>query len=229
MGLKGKGRWVRESSCIESKSSERNMCSMKKILILFAHPRYEKSRTNKALIAGLDGLDGITVHDLYEEYPDFNVDVAREQELLLAHDIVVWHYPLFLYGAPAMVKQWMDLVLEHGWAHGSGVTTLVDKQVFAVITSGGTRESYSHSGFNRHTMPELLFPLRQATNLCRMTWLPPFAVQGTYRLTDDMLADYGKLYREVLLGLAQSPAPESVRGYDFLNDWIAAVKRKEKP
>ena len=202
---------------------------MKKILILFAHPRYEKSRTNKALLGALHGQDGITVHDLYEAYPDFNIDTAREQELLLAHQIIVWHYPLFLYGAPAMVKQWMDLVLEHGWAHGAGVNTLVDKQVFATITSGGSRESYSHSGFNRHTMPELLYPLKQAAHLCRMTWLPPFVVQGTYRLTDDMLADHGDQYLQALLWLAQSPPLKSVRGHDYLNDWIAAVNRKEQP
>ena len=202
---------------------------MKNILILFAHPRYEKSRANKALLGALHGQDGITVHDLYELYPDFNVDTAREQELLLAHQIIVWHYPLFLYGAPAMVKQWMDLVLEHGWAHGAGGNHLEDKQVFVTITSGGSRESYSHSGFNRHTLPELLFPLQQAAHLCRMTWLPPFVVQGTYRLTDGMLADYGNLYRQVLLELAGSPPLESVRGYEFLNDWIADVNRTEQP
>lgn len=201
---------------------------MKNILILFAHPRYEKSRTNKALLEGLHGQDGITIHDLYELYPDFNIDTAREQELLLAHQIIVWHYPLFLYGPPAMVKQWMDLVLEHGWAHGAGGNHLEGKQVFATITSGGSRESYAHSGFNRHTMSELLFPLEQAANLCRMTWLPPYAVQGTYRLTDGMLADYGAQYRQVLVRLAQSPPLNSLKGYEILNDWIADVTRKEQ-
>lgn len=202
---------------------------MKNILILFAHPRYEKSRVNKALLEGLHGQDGITVHDLYELYPDFNVDTACEQELLLAHQIIVWHYPVFMYGPPAMVKQWMDLVLEHGWAHGAGGNHLEGKQVFATITSGGSRESYSHGGFNRHTMPELLFPLQQAAQLCRMTWLPPYAVQGTYRLTDGMLADCGEQYRQVLVRLAQSPPLNSLKGYDFLNDWIADVNRKELP
>lgn len=202
---------------------------MKKILILFAHPRFEKSRANKALLDALHGQDGITVHDLYEQYPDFNVDTEREQELLQAHQIIVWHYPLFLYGAPAMIKQWMDLVLEHGWAHGAGVTTLVDKQVLATITSGGSRESYSHSGFNRHTMPELLYPLKQASHLCRMTWLPPYVVQGTYRLTDDMLAECGNQYLQALLSLARSQCVKSVREYAFLNDWISAVAQKEQP
>jgi glutathione-regulated potassium-efflux system ancillary protein KefG len=128
-----------------------------------------------------------------------------------------------------MVKQWMDLVLEHGWAHGVGGNHLEDKQVFATVTSGGSRESYSHSGFNRHTMPELLFPLQQAAHLCRMTWLPPYAVQGSYRLTDGMLADYSKQYHQVLARLSQSPPLSSFKGHDFLNDWIADVNRKEQP
>lgn len=202
---------------------------MNSILILFAHPRFEKSRANRALLDGLQGQDGITVHDLYEEYPDFNVDVAREQELLLAHRIIVWHYPLFLYGAPAMVKQWMDLVLEHGWAHGSSGHHLEGKRVFATVTTGGTRESYSHSGFNRHTMPELLFPLEQVANLCRMTWLPPYLVQGTYRLTEQILAEQGQQYCRTLLQLAQDPPLETLRRYELLNDWFAAVSRQEQP
>lgn len=202
---------------------------MKNVLILFAHPRYEKSRANKALLAGIHGQDGITIHDLYEQYPDFNIDTGREQKLLLAHQIIVWHYPFFMYGPPAMVKQWMDLVLEHGWAHGAAGNNLEGKQVFATITTGGTHGSYSHSGFNCYTMPELLFPLKQVAHLCRMTWLPPFVVQGTYRLTGSMLEGYGNQYRQVLLKLAQAPPLESISAYEFLNDWIADVNRKVQP
>jgi len=214
---------------LEYNAEEQTVHDMKKVLILFAHPRYEKSRVNKALLSGIQGLEGITVHDLYDQYPDFNIDTAREQELLRAHQIIVWHYPLFMYGPPAMIKQWMDLVLEHGWAHGVGGNNLEGKQVFATITTGGTHGSYSHSGFNCYTMPELLYPLTQAAHICRMTWLPPFVVQGTYRLTDDMLEWYGNQYRQLLLQLTQAPSLAAIKGYDFLNDWIADVNRKEQP
>lgn len=200
---------------------------MKKVLLLFAHPRYEKSRANKALLGALRDQPFITVHDLYENYPDFNIDVAREQALLLDHQIIVWHSPFYLYGAPAMIKQWVDLVLEHGWAHGEGANNLVGKQIFCALTSGGTRESYAHGGFNRYTIGELLRPLEQASNLCRMTWLPPFAVQGTYLLSDEMLAASADRYRQALLELAQSPCLETLRKYAFLNDWIAALHHKE--
>ncbi len=203
--------------------------AMDSILILFAHPRFEKSRVNRALLAGLQGQPGITVHDLYEAYPDFNVDPEREQALLLAHRIIVWHYPLFLYGAPALVKQWMDLVLEHGWAHGSNGHHLAGKRALVTVTSGGTRESYAHDGFNRHTMPELLFPLEQAARLCRMDWLPPYVVQGTYRLTDAMLAEQGGQYCRTLLRLAQDPPLETLQQYELLNDWSAAMEHGGQP
>lgn len=202
---------------------------MKKVLILFAHPRYEKSRVNRALLRALAGLENITVHDLYEEYPDFNIDVAREQKLLSAHDLIVWHYPLYLYGAPAIIKQWMDLVLEHGWAHGEGGNHLLGKPIFNVITSGGTRASFAADGFNRYTLAELLRPLEQATHLCRMRWLPPFAVQGTYRLSDAQLADYAARYRRLLPALAKTADFEPLGKFELLNDWLADLMRKEQP
>ena len=202
---------------------------MKKILILFAHPRYEKSRANRALLRGLTGLENVTIHDLYEEYPQFDIDVPREQKLLRAHDIIVWHYPLYLYGPPAIIKQWMDLVLEHGWAHGEGGNHLAGKAVFNVITSGGTRASFSHDGFNRYPLEELLRPLEQATRLCRMLWLPPFAVQGTYRLNDALLADYAWRYRRLLTALAESYDFEGIKKVELLNDWVADLIRKEQP
>ena len=202
---------------------------MNKILILFAHPRYEQSRVNRALLTGLQDQEYITVHDLYEEYPNFNIDVVREKELLLSHQIVVWHYPLYMYSAPAMIKQWIDQVLEHGWAHGAEGIMLKNKLIFSTITTGGTKESYSHNGFNRHTIPEFLIPFEQTASLCKMTWLQPFVVQGTYRLTDDTLAEYAVQYRQLLQHLAHTH-PVTIGGrYEFLNDWIADMNGQETP
>ena len=53
---------------------------MDKILLMLAHPRFEKSRANRALIHAVQDLPFVTIHDLYELYPDFNIDIAREHE-----------------------------------------------------------------------------------------------------------------------------------------------------
>ena len=60
-----------------------------RVLILFAHPALHRSRVNRALVRAVRDVAGVTFHDLYESYPDFDVDVRREQQLLLAHDLIV--------------------------------------------------------------------------------------------------------------------------------------------
>ena len=99
-----------------------------RILVLFAHPVQHKSRVNKELVSAIQGIEGITFHNLYEDYPDFHIDVKREQELLLSHDIFVWQHPFYWYSAPAMLKEWIDLVLEHGFAYGRTGKALEGKQ-----------------------------------------------------------------------------------------------------
>ena len=48
------------------------------------------------MVAGLDQMEGITFHDLYEEYPDFDIDVKREQDLMENHDVILFQFPFFL-------------------------------------------------------------------------------------------------------------------------------------
>jgi len=193
---------------------------MNKALILFAHPRYEKSRANRALISALSDLEQVTVHDLYETYPDFNIDANREQLLLQEHQIIVWHFPLYMYSAPAMLKQWMDLVLEHGWAHGGNTYSLKNRLVFCAITTGGTRASYAPGAFNSHSMGEFLYPFQQTAHLCRMNWLPPFMLQGTYRLSEQALAEYAADYRQALHLLGQACVVSELQRFEFINDWL---------
>ena len=47
-----------------------------------------------------------------------------------------------MYSPPAILKQWMDLVLEHGWAHGPDGNNLKDKLLCNAVTTGGSIESY---------------------------------------------------------------------------------------
>jgi len=83
----------------------------RRILILFAHPALEKSRVNCALVRQVQGLEAVTFHDLYEAYPDFDIDIQHEQELLVAHDVVVLQHPFFWYSTPAILKEWMVFLL----------------------------------------------------------------------------------------------------------------------
>lgn len=157
---------------------------MKKILIIFAHPRLESSRINVRLLERVPDRDDITLHDLYERYPDFNIDIEYEKELLLAHETVIWHHPFYWYSAPPLLKQWIDMVLEYGWAYGTGGDRLRGKLIFNVITTGGNENAYCPEGYNRYTIADFIKPFEQTARFCLMEYLPPFAVMGTHRMTD---------------------------------------------
>jgi len=175
---------------------------MPRVLILFAHPRYEQSRAQRVLVEAVSDLPSVTFRDLYELYPDFNVDLAQEKELLLQHDIIVWQHPFYWYSAPPLLKQWIDMVLEFGWAYGPGGTMLKGKWVCNVISSGGAQEAYQEGGRNRFSIREYLRPFEQTAHLCGMQFLPPFLVHGTHKLGDVELHELGACYGAIVQGLA---------------------------
>lgn len=191
---------------------------MKSILILFAHPKFEQSRTNKALIEKVEKIDGVTFHDLYERYPDFNIDVPFEKALLAYHDIIIWHHPFYWYSCPPLMKQWIDLVLEFGWAYGPDGNALKDKKCLNVITTGGSRAVYCPEGNNNYSVNEFLRPFEQTAVLCGMEYLPPFAVMGTHQLSTPELEKHVVQYEQLINMLQEGKSIKEVEVCEFLND-----------
>lgn len=172
-----------------------------KILILFAHPALQKSRVNRRLIEYVRDINGVTFHDLYEEYPDFHINVKHEQKLLVETDIIVFHHPVFWFSVPALLKEWMDLVLEHGWAYGRGGRALKGKKLLSVISTGARESLYHRESYNRHTIGEFLAPINQTAYVCGMEYLPPFVVHGTHTITKEETAAQGENYRKIITAL----------------------------
>jgi glutathione-regulated potassium-efflux system ancillary protein KefG len=194
-----------------------------RILILFAHPALQKSRVNRILIQAVQGLDGVTFQDLYQVYPDFHINVKHEQNLLHSHDILVFHHPFFWYSTPAILKEWKDLVLEHGWAYGRDGNALRGKKNFSVITTGGG-ENFYQSGQRRFTVRELLAPVEQTARLCGMDYLPPFVVHGTYQMTETAIQGHAADYRRALEAIRDDRIDLSaLRSHSRLNDRLDAI------
>lgn len=201
---------------------------MAKILILFAHPALEKSRIHAGLVNSIKGLEGVTLHDLYEVYPDLDIDIEREQELLLQHDTILFQHPFYWYSAPAIVKQWQDLVLEHGWAYGHAGTALKGKRMGNVISAGGSRESYTRGGHHGFTIHEFLLPFRQTANLCNMYYLPPLVIHGTHRMENKDLPFCCQSYRRLLENLRDDRFTQTaLEEAEYLNDLALAGASKE--
>jgi glutathione-regulated potassium-efflux system ancillary protein KefG len=196
-----------------------------KILILFAHPLFEKSFVNQELVRHIPISNHITFHDLYEEYPEFDIDVKREQALLEKHDIIVWHHPMYWYSCPPLLKQWIDMVLEYDWAYGKNGNALQGKSIFQVITTGGAKENYCATGKDRFTIPELLEPFNQTAKVCKMNYLPPFVVHGTHKMNEKEAFNYGKTYAELLLFLTKNEINTiEINQHFYINEWFTKLK-----
>lgn len=180
---------------------------MGRVLVIFAHPAYQRSRVNRALLAAAHRTEGVTVHDLYETYPDFLIDPRSEQHLLEQHSAVVFQHPFFWYSSPSLLKEWLDLVLEYRWAYGEDGDALQGKILAQAISTGGPAEAYQRGGSNHFTLRELLAPFEQTARLCGMAYAEAFAVSGANRLDDPALAAAATAYSTWLGSLAAGSAP----------------------
>ncbi|KAF0237037.1 MAG: Kef-type potassium/proton antiporter accessory [Prolixibacteraceae bacterium] len=174
---------------------------MKKILIIFAHPAINKSRIHRRLTDSVKNMPGISLNNLYEKYPDFYIDIIQEQQLLIEHDIIVWQHPFYWFSAPAILKEWFDLVLQHGFAYGEKGHSLEGKQVLSVISTGGNNDVYSKKGRNHYTINEFLVPFKQSASLCRMEYLPPYVIFGSHTITPAEIEVQTSKYKKMLTSL----------------------------
>ena len=174
------------------------------VLLNLVHPILEKSWANKAMLDALSDLDYIKVNDLYEEYPDFFIDVQREQELLQAHSLIIFQHPLYWYSCPSLLKEWQDLVLADGFAYGEGGYQLANKHWLTAITAGASKESYKAYGFNRFSVEELLRPFEQTADFCGMNYIKPFVMYDSETLSHSAVEQEAKRYRDYIDSLVVS-------------------------
>lgn len=167
-----------------------------KVLIILAHPNLESSRLNRTLFDKVQSETNITTHDIYQEYPDWKIDISREQTLLSQHERIVFQFPLYWYSTPPLLKKYVDDVFEYGWAFGEGGWKLKGKQFMVATTLGVHPDVYRAGGMGQFTLSELLRPLQATAVFCEMLYLPAFAVGG--ELSDDALASQAEAYLEAV-------------------------------
>ncbi len=178
-------------------------------LLIYAHPYPDRSVANRALLEAVRGVDGLVVHSLYDEYPDFDIDVAREQELLLSHDLLVWQHPMYWYSVPGLLKHWFDKVLARGWAYGEGGDKLVGKRCLWVVTTGGDENAFSDTGMHGYSLGAFSVAVEQTARFCGMSWFEPVVVHAAHRLAAGELAEFGRDYHARLSSLLRAERAEA--------------------
>ena len=151
---------------------------MKTIMIL-AHPNIEQSHINKSWIEALaKNNPEVHVHNIYKAYPDWNIDVASEQALLLGYDRVIFQYPFQWYNMPPLLKKWLDDVFLQGWAYGNGGENLQGKEFGVVISTAGIDEVYTGSVFGN--ISDLLKPMESTAKFVGAKYISHHVFHGAY-------------------------------------------------
>jgi glutathione-regulated potassium-efflux system ancillary protein KefG len=163
---------------------------MAKVIHYYAHPGQRFSNANRAMTRAAKTVSGITQVDLYAEYPRHDINIDREQARLLDHQVILFQFPLFWYSCPSLVKEWIDLVLEHGFAYGEGGDKLEGKTLMLALTAAGPQEAYSPEGYQHFPLRTFLSPFEQTAHLCKMRFLAPYVLHAALK-TDPALHAQG--------------------------------------
>ena len=193
------------------------------IYVIAAHPTWRESRVNRPLMQAAQALPRVQVQDLYSSYPDYAIDVAREQAALARARLVVLLHPIQWYSMPALQKLWLDDVLSYGWAYGQDGRALQGKDLWLVATTGGPEASYHPQGYNRYFFDAFLPPYEQSAILCGMRFLPPMLLHGAHRVSQEAVAEHLAVFSQRLQSYPDWPELEDLEQHP-----ACVVPRKDR-
>lgn len=122
------------------------------------------------------------------EVGGFAPDIEAELRKVESCDLMIWQFPLWWFGLPAILKGWVDRVFAMGRTYGgdrfyeNGV--FKGKRALLSVTTGGPTDAYRRGGFNGD-IDAILRPIHRG--MLRFTgWdvLAPNIVYGPVRLSD---------------------------------------------
>ena len=149
-----------------------------KNLIIIAHPNIKKSKISSKIKQYFETReeDEQIILDLYEEYPDFKIDIKKEQKTLLEADNIVFVFPIQWYSWTPLLKQYIDDVFAYNFAYGPNFS-LENKRWLAVTSSGRTVESYEELGKSLEELTEHINLTMEFVKLKKVDWINNFGAK----------------------------------------------------
>jgi len=143
------------------------------------------------------------------EAKTFKDELKLEQEKLFAADLLIFQFPLWWFGLPAILKGWVDRVFAAGLTYGgsrlysNGVFR--GKRAICCLTTGGPGTMYEPTGLNGD-IREILFPIEHGMfNFVGFDVLPAHVCYGVARATPEQRQAYLEGYAEKLRHWQSAP------------------------
>lgn len=171
---------------------------MKKLVIV-AHPNLHESVVNKRWVEELKKYHKeFEIHNIYEAYPDWDIDVEREQRLIEEHEALIFQFPMYWFSCPPLLKKYMDDVFTYGWAYGSKGDKLKGKKFAIAVSTGAETRDYQEDGKNHATLQQLLLPFQTTARFCGMDFKGHFTLDDSANVTAEKLEENAQKYVKFL-------------------------------
>ncbi|WP_231036555.1 NAD(P)H-dependent oxidoreductase [Pectinatus sottacetonis] len=176
----------------------KGLVNFMKPLIILAHPDINNSNVNNRWKQELEKYsDEIITHELYKEYPDWNINVRKEQYLLEHSNCIILQFPIYWYSCPPLLKKWLDDVFTHGWAYGSKGNKLKGKKIGLAISIGDKEKNYMHTGHVGFSIDEIITPFKATVNHIGATMLPIFSIfNASFQISPEVIEQSASKYIE---------------------------------
>jgi NAD(P)H dehydrogenase (quinone) len=139
----------------------------------------------------------------------FAGDLVREQDRLMRADLLVFIFPLWWGGVPAIVKGWFDRVCAYGVAYADGKRFesgyFIGRRALLALTTGGTAQRFSAGG-SYGEMRHVLHSVQRCTlEYLGLETMEPFVAYAAPRVDLIMRAEYLREFEARLLAVAGDP------------------------
>lgn len=140
----------------------------------------------------------------------FVPELKAEMDKLLWCDVLIFNFPLWWFGLPAILKGWVDRVFAMGVTYGAGKGvydngTFKEKTAFICATTGGPEMAYGPTGKNGE-LDTILFPIQHGMfYFVGMQVLPAFISFSPARTSPEERQAELQRYREYLTNLDKTP------------------------
>jgi NAD(P)H dehydrogenase (quinone) len=149
-------------------------------------------------VSGRDNFTSIKDPDFFKPQTEeiyatdvggFAPDIEKELQKLEWCDLMIWQFPLWWFGAPAILKGWADRTLAMGRTYGSGrfyeTGVLKGKRALLSVTTGGPGTDYEKGGWNGD-IHSILRPIQRGIfEFVGFSVLAPHIAFGPAHLTQD--------------------------------------------
>lgn len=109
-------------------------------------------RHNFATLANPDYFKPQAEEQFASDNDGFSPVIAEELAKMEAADLMIWQFPLWWFGVPAILKGWVDRVFAMGRVYGGGriydTGMFRGKKALLSLTTGGPSAAYAPDGFN---------------------------------------------------------------------------------